>query len=47
LFGVPEPGDDGLAATGAHADRELVLHAGSVEQVPVADVRAGATSQIR
>jgi hypothetical protein len=31
-LGTPEPGDDRLAATGAHADRDLVLHAcGAVE----------------
>ena len=30
-----EPRDDGLAATGADADRDLVLDAGSVEQVSV------------
>src|SRR5215207_1634280 len=34
-FGTPEPGDDRLAATGAHADRDLVLHAGGVPQVAV------------
>jgi hypothetical protein len=34
-LGPPEPGDDRLAATGAHADRDLVLHAGGVQQVAV------------
>ena len=34
-LGAPEPGDDRLAAAGAHADRDLVLHAGGVQQVAV------------
>ena len=34
-LGAPEPGDDRLAATGAHADRDLVLHARGVQQVAV------------
>jgi hypothetical protein len=34
-FGAAEPGNDRLAATGAHADRDLVLHAGGVEYVAV------------
>ena len=43
-LGAPEPGDDRLAATGAHADRDLVLHARGVQQVAVelaAGERAG------
>jgi hypothetical protein len=34
-FGAAEPGNDRLAATGAHADRDLVLHSGGVEYVAV------------
>ena len=34
-LGPPEPGDDRLPATGAHADRDLVLHARGVQQVAV------------
>src|SRR5688572_32944497 len=31
-FGAAEPGNDRLAATGAHADRDLVLHARGVQR---------------
>ena len=34
-LGAPQAEDDRLAATGAHADRDLVLHAGRVEEVAV------------
>ncbi len=42
---TPEPGDDRLAATAAHADRDLVLHPRGVQQVAV-ELAAGERARL-